>query len=125
MNEQSEATVVEHSHQALSFHKYIVGFVASIAVTLAAYILATESSISKDTVMYTLAALAVLQFVVQIVFFLHVGAESKPRWKAMVMWLMLAVVLILVVGTIWIMNNLNYRMSHEQMQQYIKSQDSL
>jgi cytochrome o ubiquinol oxidase subunit IV len=75
--------------------------------------------------MYVLATLAVVQFVVQMVYFLHVGSERKPRWKAMVMWLMLVVVLILVVGSVWIMNNLNYRMSEDQVRQYLKSQDSL
>jgi cytochrome o ubiquinol oxidase subunit IV len=125
MNEQSEATVIEHSHQPLSLRKYIVGFVTSIAITVVAYALATDQSISKNTVVGILAALAIVQFVVQMVFFLHVGAESKPRWKQMVMWLMLMVVLILVVGSIWIMDNLNYRMSEDQMRQYIKSQDGL
>lgn len=125
MNEQSEATVVEHPHQALSLTKYLIGFVVSIAVTLAAYVLATHQSISRDTVMYALAALAVVQFIVQMVFFLHVGSERKPRWKAMIMWLMLAVVLILVAGSIWIMNNLDYRMTEDQVRNYLKSQDSL
>jgi cytochrome o ubiquinol oxidase operon protein cyoD len=59
------------------------------------------------------------------VFFLHVGSERKPRWKIGVMVLMLCFVLILVVGSIWIMNNLNYRMTQRQVQQYLNSQDSL
>jgi cytochrome o ubiquinol oxidase operon protein cyoD len=125
MNEKSEATVIEHAAHGLSLGKYIVGFVVSIAVTLIAYALATHESYSKDIVVGVLATLAVLQFVVQMVFFLHVAEERKPRWKLMVMWLMLGVVIILVVGSIWIMNNLNYRMSQEQVRQYLKSQDSI
>jgi len=40
---------------------------------------------------------------------------------------MLGVVLIIVGGSIWIMNDLNYRMmdSPQQMQKYLKSQDAL
>jgi cytochrome o ubiquinol oxidase operon protein cyoD len=125
MNEQSESVVVEHSHEQLSLGKYIVGFVVSIGLTLLAYSLATHQSYSKDFVMLALAALAITQFVVQMVYFLHVGTERKPRWKLAVMLLMLAVVLILVTGSIWIMNNLDYRMTDEQVRQYLKSQDSL
>jgi len=126
MNDKSETIVIEHPHhETLSLPKYIMGFVFSIGLTLFAYSLATHQSYSKDFIMGTLAVLAVVQFVVQMVLFLHVGSERKPRWKLAVMFLMLAVVLILVGGSIWIMNNLNYRMTPQQIQQYLKSQDSL
>ena len=125
MNEQSESVIVEHPHEPLSLNKYIVGFVLSIGITLGAYLLATHQSYSKNFIMLTLAALAVVQFVVQMVFFLHVGAERKPRWKLFVMLMMLAVVLILVFGSVWIMDNLDYRMTTDQVQTYLKSQDSL
>jgi cytochrome o ubiquinol oxidase subunit IV len=125
MNEQSESVVAEHEHHELSLGKYIAGFVASIAVTIAAYLLATHESYSRNTIAIVLAALAVVQFAVQMVFFLHVGHERKPRWKLAVMVMMLGVVLILVFGSLWIMNNLNYRMSPQQIRQYLKSQDSL
>jgi cytochrome o ubiquinol oxidase subunit IV len=125
MNEHSESVVSEHAEHGLSLGKYIVGFVVSIGLTLTAYALATHQSYSKDLVIGVLAGLAVVQFVVQMVFFLHVGAERKPRWKLAVMALMLMVVLILVGGSIWIMNNLNYRMDMQQMQRYLQNQDSL
>ncbi|HSX05836.1 MAG TPA: cytochrome C oxidase subunit IV family protein [Candidatus Saccharimonadales bacterium] len=125
MNEQSEAVVIEHPHEALSFPKYVIGFVLSIGLTLVAYHFATGQGHSKLFLTGVLASLAIVQFVVQMVLFLHVGSERKPRWKLAVMWLMLAVVLILVGGSIWIMNNLNTRMTPQQVQRYLKSQDAL
>jgi cytochrome o ubiquinol oxidase operon protein cyoD len=122
MDEHSESVVIEHAEQHLSLGKYIVGFALSIGITLAAYFLATHQSISKDQIVAILTALALVQFIVQMLFFLHVGTERKPRWKLAVMFLMLGVVLILVFGSLWIMNNLNYRMTP---QQNLKSQDSL
>jgi cytochrome o ubiquinol oxidase operon protein cyoD len=125
MNEQTESVVAEHDKHELSLGKYIVGFVASIGVTLAAYLLATHESYSRNTIAIMLAALAVVQFAVQMVFFLHIGTERKPHWKFGVMLMMLGVVLILVFGSLWIMNNLNYRMSPQEVQHYLHSQDSL
>lgn len=127
MNEKDESIVVEHPHETLSYGKYVVGFVGSVVVTLAAYLLATHQAYSKTFVMITLAALALVQFIVQMVFFLHVGSERRPRLKLAVMGMMLGVVLILVIGTLWIMNNLNYRMmqSPDMMRHYLQSQDSL
>ncbi len=119
--------VSEHNAHPLSLGKYIVGFLGSITLTLIAYMLVTHGGTGKGVLMGVLAALAIMQFMVQMVFFLHVGDERKPRWKLLVMWMMLGVVLILVGGSIWIMNNLNYRMmdSPKQIQKYLKSQDDL
>ena len=55
-------------------------------------------------------------------FFLHLGKETKPRWKLYVFGFMVSVVLIIVFGSIWIMNNLNYRMTPAQINQYMNSQ---
>jgi cytochrome o ubiquinol oxidase subunit IV len=128
MNEkEADSIVVEHPDEQLSLGKYVAGFVGSIALTVTAYLLATHESYSRSTVVAALACLALVQFVVQMVLFLHVGAERKPRWKLAVMVMMLGVVLILVVGSVWIMNNLNYRMMNDpvKIQQYLDSQDSL
>lgn len=126
MNEKDEASVVvEHAEAHLSLGKYILGFIVSIGLTLVAYNLATHHTYSRNTIIGVLSVLAIVQFVVQMVLFLHVGTERRPRWKLAVMFLMLSVVLILVGGSIWIMNNLNYRMTPTQVQQYLRSQDSL
>jgi len=125
MNDKTDSIVIEHPHETLSFGKYVAGFVGSIAITVLAYILATGHAYSKNVLVGLLAGLAIVQFIVQMVLFLHVGSERKPRWKFMIMWLMLGVIVILVAGSIWIMNNLNYRMSQQQVQRYLHSQDSL
>jgi cytochrome o ubiquinol oxidase operon protein cyoD len=121
-----EHTVVsEHNEHPLSLGKYVVGFVGSVVVTMAAYLLVTRSSWPHGTVVGIICGLAILQFLVQMVFFLHIGDERRPRWKQAVLGFMLGIVLIVVFGSVWIMNNLNYRMTPEQMQRYLKSQDSL
>jgi cytochrome o ubiquinol oxidase operon protein cyoD len=118
-------TVLEHHEENLSLSKYTIGFLLSITLTLLAYLLVTRVSGSNDLVIGVISVLAVVQFVVQMLFFLHLGDERKPRWKLGVLALMLGVVLIVVVGSLWIMNNLNYRMTPQQMDQYMRSQDSL
>jgi cytochrome o ubiquinol oxidase operon protein cyoD len=72
-----------------------------------------------------LVVLALLQFFVQLVYFLHLSAEKGSRWRLFVFSFMVMVVAILVFGSLWIMNNLNYRMTPEQVNNYMNSQDSL
>ena len=116
---------LEHPAHPLSYGKYIVGFVSSVVVTLIAYVLVTHATHNESIVAGTISFLALVQFGLQMIFFLHIGEEGQPRWKQLVMWFMLGIVIIIVGGSVWIMNNLNYRMTPEQMQQYLKSQDSL
>jgi len=67
-----------------------------------------------------------VQLIVQMVFFLHIGRGS--HWKAVTFVFTAIFVLIVVVGTIWIMNNLNYNMmdmSPTEMQQYMEHNEGI
>ncbi len=112
----------QHDKQALSAKPYFIGFGASLAVTLVAYSAITHHWFNRHGLVILIIGLALLQFVVQLVYFLHLGKESKPRWKQLVFWMMIIVVLIIVFGSLWIMNNLNYHMNLHQMYQYLNNQ---
>jgi len=123
MSEHVKAVVAEPETHRLSMGKYVIGFGLSVAVTVIAYVIAVHGSWSHDVIIGVLASLAIMQFLVQMVFFLHIGEERKPRWKQGVMWFMIGIVLLIVFGSIWIMNNLNYRMTTTQTEHYLQEQD--
>lgn len=102
---------------------YVVGFILSLATTLTAYFMVTKHWLSGNGLVLALLSLAVGQFVVQLLFFLHIGRETRPRWKMLMLVLALVFVLIVVLGSIWIMYNLNYRMSPMEMEKYMQRQD--
>lgn len=102
---------------------YTSGFVLSVGLTIAAYMLALHHWRSAAATACLLMVLALIQFVVQMVFFLHVGREDKPRWKLALLASMVVFVVVLVAGSIWVMYSLNYRMNPEQMQRYLHTQD--
>lgn len=107
-----------------TLRSYISGFVLSIVLTLAAYFMATHHSFRDITLIEILVELAIVQFLVQMFFFLHLGRETKPRWRLLTVVLMIVFVLIVVLGSIWIMYNLSYRMSPAQMEQYMQRQSN-
>jgi heme/copper-type cytochrome/quinol oxidase subunit 4 len=45
---------------------------------------------------------------VQLIFFVHLDQERKPRWNLMVLLFAVLVVVIICFGSLWIMKNLNY-----------------
>jgi len=111
----------QHEKQP-TFHGYLMGFILSVGFTLWAYVSVVYHSFNGHVLLAWLLGLAVAQFMVQLVYFLHVGAETKPRWKRLTILLMIFFVLVVVLGSIWIMYNLNYRMSPKQMEQYMSQQ---
>ncbi len=97
---------------------YVTGFLLSLALTLVAYIpvsrhVSSHHATFSDTfLLIWVGALAIIQLFVQLIFFLHLGHESKPRWNLTVASFAALIVLILVLGSIWIMNNLDYHHPH-------------
>jgi len=104
----NKAVVSHHEAAHGSVKTYATGFAFSIILTLAAYLLVVKNVFNGWGLIFALAALAVTQLLVQLVFFLHVGRESKPRWNLTVMAFAAMVVVILVFGSLWIMKNLQY-----------------
>lgn len=108
------------NHVRLSLKAYATGFLASLALTLTAYWLVlrhvhSHHLIYSDNWLIGLViVLALGQFFVQVVYFLHLGVESKPRWNLITFSFMATVVLILVLGSLWIMYHLNYGMMPPQ-----------
>ena len=105
---------------------YVSGYILSLVFTLTAYFATTRRTFAHRPLVALVAGLALAQFIVQLVFFLHVGHETRPRWKFISFWGMVLVVLILVFGSLWIMSNLNTNMmSPQAVQRYMNDQDGL
>ncbi|HET8690234.1 MAG TPA: cytochrome o ubiquinol oxidase subunit IV [Candidatus Saccharimonadales bacterium] len=106
---------------------YITGFVGSIILTMAAYLTVAYNWLSGWSAVLLVSLLAVLQLAVQLFFFLHVSAGSRPRWKLATFWFMLSIVVVIVGGSLWIMHSLNYRMmpTVDEMKQYMQSQNGI
>ena len=120
-----KSDVIELSQKAEhgTLNSYITGYVLSLEFTIIAYVLVTRHAFHNRTLITTVSVLAIAQFVVQILFFLHLGKETKPRWKQLVFWMMLTFVIIIVGGSLWVMYNLNYHMTQEQLNNYLHNQD--
>src|SRR4051812_43226661 len=102
-------SVVKHpgSDKSLS-----IGFLLSFGLTIAAYCISQTEGLSLNAKIVTIAGLAFIQFIAQMIFFLHLGRERKPKWKLYMFFSMVVVVGILVIGSLWIMHNLDYNMMH-------------
>jgi cytochrome o ubiquinol oxidase operon protein cyoD len=95
----------------MTIKRYTIGFVLSLLLTLAAYF-DVRLHPTMSILLGVLAVLAIVQMIVQLVFFLHMGDEVRPKYKLASFIFMAGVLFIVVVGSLWIMQNLNYNMTH-------------
>lgn len=117
---------IEHRHAPAPYISYIVGFVLSIITTLIAYYFVVNETFSTGMLIAVVLVIAVIQLVVQMVFFLHIGRGS--RWKLLTFVFTILFVLLLVVGTVWVMHHLNYNMmdmSPTEMHQYMEENEGI
>jgi cytochrome o ubiquinol oxidase operon protein cyoD len=103
-------------YRSKAFKAYVTGFLLSLIFTLIAWGIVNRH-VTNGHHLYShlfinilVLSLAILQLVVQLIFFLHLGREKKPRWNLQALLAAVGIIIILVVGSIWIMNNLNYSM---------------
>lgn len=100
-------------HPTLS--SYVTGFVLSIILTIIPYIIVVNGYLSGNKQVVFLLGFAILQLIIQLYFFLHLGQESKPRFNLISLIFMVCIIMFIVVGSLWIMNNLDYHtMTPEQ-----------
>lgn len=94
----------------VSYKPQFIGFILSIMLIIAAYRIVTHHHLSEGLLTLTLVGLALGQAVVQLVFFLHLGLETKPRWNMLMFLFTVMVILIVLGGSLWIMDNLDYNL---------------
>lgn len=114
----------------VTLRSYIIGFVLSVAFSLTAFFLVMYPGtfhMAAGVLIPTIIILAIFQLLVQLVCFMHLATETGPRWRLAIFLSTVGIIMIVVVGSIWIMAHLNYNMmaSPSEMNAYIQSQDGL
>lgn len=100
----------DHIPQHGSLKTYLVGFVLSTILTLIPFIMVMNHSASRTALFGIIVIAAVLQLIVQLVYFLHLDSSAEERWNV-VSFIFTAIVIILLVGlSVWIMWSLNANM---------------
>lgn len=104
---------------------YITGFILSVVLTMAAYLLVfvhistSHTGFTHEFIIPILLVLAIIQLFVQLFFFLHMAREKKPRWNLSIFIAFISLILLIVIASQWIMYHLNYNMTPMQMEKNI------
>ncbi len=100
---------VDHEHRTL--RSYVIGYILSLICTIIPYYLVVNHSVSGTALLVTILSFAIFQMLIQITFFLHIGRGPRPNWNLYFYVATVGIILVIVGGTIMIINNLHYNMS--------------
>lgn len=93
-----------------SFKPLFLGLTLSFILTIAAYRIDTKYHLPPTTLMWTLISLAMAQVIFQCIFYFHLGLEDRPAWSSYSIYFVIAVLVIIIGGSIWIMSQIDYNM---------------
>ena len=95
---------------AESVRGYLIGLGLSVLITAVAFFVAGTSLVWQPSIPIALFVLAIAQMGVHLVFFLHITTGPDNANNVLALAFGVLIVLLLMVGSLWIMSHLNHNM---------------
>jgi cytochrome o ubiquinol oxidase operon protein cyoD len=99
---------------------YVIGFALSLIFTFFPYYIVKNQIVTDTALLITILSFAVIQMLIQIFFFLHLGRGPKPLYNVVFFVSTVGIILVVVAGSVVIINNLHYnKMPSDQVKSLI------
>lgn len=103
-------------HEAhASLRDYVIGFVLSVLLTFGSFGAVMAGWVPKGMGLSAIVVLCVAQLIVQLVYFLHIGAKRSQRENTGIFLCTALLIAIIVAGSLWVMHNANENMMPTHM----------
>ena len=100
----------DHMEAHGSMKDYTIGFVLAVILTAIPFWLVMTHQLPPGTTRFVIVGFAAVQFVVHMVYFLHMNSKSEGGWNMMAMLLTIILLFIVLSGSIWVMYHMNANM---------------
>lgn len=107
-------------HEDIGYHAttrdYVVGFILSVILTAIPFWLVMAKVLPPAATGPIILGFAALQMIVHMIYFLHLNSRAEGGWTMLATVFTIAVVVIMLAGSIWVMYHMNKNMmpSHDQ-----------
>ena len=101
---------LQNAHNHGSFAGYLIGYVVAGLLTVAAFVVARNTSMAPFSIEAALAVLAIGQMLVHLIFFLHINTAPAQKGNVAAFALTILIIALVVIGSMWIMGHLNRNM---------------
>lgn len=90
--------------------QYLVGFSLALLLTLVPFGLVAWGELSRPATIMFIGTFGMIQIIVHFKFFLHIDFKEQKREDLLLILFSTLLLVIMAIGTIWIMGNLSHRM---------------
>lgn len=97
-------------HVARDIRGYLIGLVLATGLTAASFYAAASHAIWAPSIPVALVVLAIAQMGIHLVFFLHISTGPDSTNNILALAFGVLIVALVIIGSIWIMANLNANM---------------
>ena len=99
------------AHPSGSRGSYLLGFALSVVLTALPFWFVMNGTLGdKQMTALVIMALAAVQIVVHMIYFLHMNTTSEGGWSMMALIFTVIMVVIAMTGSLWVMHHLNGNM---------------
>ncbi len=98
----------DHDHG--TYRSYLIGFVLSVVLTAIPFAVVMTGALPNWAAIAVVVGFAVVQIVVQMIYFLHMSPKSEGGWNLLALLFTLIIVVIVLSGSLWVMHHLNSNM---------------
>lgn len=110
MSGPSVSTHGSHNASDGSLKSYLIGFGLSLVLTVLSFGAVMGGFVPHEMILGAITVLAVAQLLVQLVFFLHLGAAPEQRNNTVIFALTILLISTIIAGSLWVMHNANVNM---------------
>ncbi|WP_269913500.1 cytochrome o ubiquinol oxidase subunit IV [Acinetobacter sp. HY1485] len=93
-----------------SMKQYTIGFILSIILTVIPFGMVMTGGFSREMLLSVIGITALVQVLVQLIFFLHMNSSEEQRWNVIAFTYTILTISILLIGSVWVMNYLHFNM---------------
>lgn len=97
----------QHNSAHGSLRSYSVGLILSIILTVIPFYMVMERSLAPGALMAVIFILAVVQVIIQAIYFLHLTKDAEGGWNLLTLCFTVMTLALIVGGSIWIMFHLH------------------
>lgn len=104
---------------------YLLGFELSIVCTVIPYILVVKHSLTGSTLLATIVGFAMVQMIIQIFFFLHLGRGPKPLYNVAFFVSTVGIIVLVVGGSLFIMSHLHHYINPDDTSKQLAESEAI
>ncbi len=121
----SSKTHIHSKNEHGSVGSYVIGFILSLIFSLVPYYLVVNKTVTGTTLLATILGFGVIQMIIQIFFFLHLGRGPKPLYNVVFFISTVSLILVVVFGSTFIMDHLHYNMSPTEVTKKLAQKEGI